>query len=218
MPPFTDLSSSGLQPPDLVIRAGQGLYVMTDFVREHVALREFAGRAEAVAQLVEEAEIQVDLVVRGTVEGAARRLREAAGRLNAVAKQHGARLLISTAQQALPRRLRVVHDRIDEVDKALLFRRRRHAGRPHGCRRRRAAGSTAAEQGQEIDTGEPAEEQHDEQPANPQRRPHPQARPAALILDVAAIPGRPFHRLSLRADLMQNRCRRQSTVIARHFP
>ena len=43
---------------------------MAELVGEHVGLREVAGRAEPAMQLVEEAEIEIDLPVRRTVERA----------------------------------------------------------------------------------------------------------------------------------------------------
>ena len=45
--------------------AGQPLHVMAELVGEDVRLREVAGRAEAPLQLVEEAEIEVDLASPG---------------------------------------------------------------------------------------------------------------------------------------------------------
>ena len=44
------------------------LHVVADLVREHVGLREIAGRAEALAQLVVEAEVDVEVLVGRAVE------------------------------------------------------------------------------------------------------------------------------------------------------
>ena len=49
---------------DLVGDAQQVLHVVADLVGDHVGLREIAGRAEARAQRVEEAEVDVDLARR----------------------------------------------------------------------------------------------------------------------------------------------------------
>ena len=50
----------GLLLPNLRFDTGEGLDVVADFMREDVRLGEVAGRAEAIVQLVEEAQIEVD--------------------------------------------------------------------------------------------------------------------------------------------------------------
>ena len=52
----------------LPFRAGNRLHVMADLVREHVGLGEVPGRAEAALQLVEEAEVEVDLAIARAIE------------------------------------------------------------------------------------------------------------------------------------------------------
>jgi hypothetical protein len=64
------------------------LHVMADFVRQHVGLSEFAGRAKAPLELVIEAQIDVDLFVAGTVESAGCGLRAAAAGLGVVAEKN----------------------------------------------------------------------------------------------------------------------------------
>src|SRR5262245_8967575 len=116
----------------------QVLHVMTDLVRDDIRLREVAGRAEALRQLAEESEIEVDLPIARAVERAGRRLREAARRLDGVAEQLHACALIASAEQLFPGLLRVPRHRVDEVDQPLFFRRRLHfAGGAHrgGARR-----------------------------------------------------------------------------------
>ena len=61
---------------------------MPDLVRDHVGLGEISRRIEAVAQVAVEAQIDVDLLIRGTVERPDRRLRETAGRLHRAGEQH----------------------------------------------------------------------------------------------------------------------------------
>lgn len=54
---------SFFQATDFGLNADQFLYVMADLMSDDVRLGKFAGRTEAVAQFVEEAEIQIDLFV-----------------------------------------------------------------------------------------------------------------------------------------------------------
>src|SRR5262249_29602458 len=109
-----------LRGSEALLDAGQPLHVMADLVRDDVGAREIAGRAESLAQLAEESQIQVDAAVRWTVERTGRRLRQAARRLNRIAEQHDAGRLVAAAQRAAPEILNVLHDRVDEVDLALL--------------------------------------------------------------------------------------------------
>ncbi len=41
---------------------------MAVFVGDHIGLRELAGRAEAVGQLVEERQVEIDALVAGAIE------------------------------------------------------------------------------------------------------------------------------------------------------
>ena len=74
--------------------AEQVLHVVADLVGDDVGLGEVARGAEARAQLVEEAEVDVDLLVARTVERAHRRLGEAAGRIDRAREQHQGRLAV----------------------------------------------------------------------------------------------------------------------------
>ena len=65
----------------------QRLHVMSHLVGDHVGLREVAGRAEALAQVTVEGEVDVDLLVARAVEGTHRRLRHAAGRAHHAARR-----------------------------------------------------------------------------------------------------------------------------------
>jgi len=73
----------------LRVQPHQVLHVMTDFVRDDIRLRKVAGRAEALRQLVEERQIQIDLAVAGTIERPRGRLGEPAGRVDRIAKEKG---------------------------------------------------------------------------------------------------------------------------------
>ena len=83
-----------LQPSDLLLDSQQLLDVMAELVGNHVCLREFAGRAEFLAQLIEEAQIDIDLFVFGTVERSGGRLCRAATRLRVVAEKHQLRVTV----------------------------------------------------------------------------------------------------------------------------
>ncbi len=83
--PHRELVGLGLADPplhglDLGVDAQQVLDVVADLVGDHVGLGEIAGRAEALFELVVEAEVDIELVVGGAVEGAHCRAGHAAGR------------------------------------------------------------------------------------------------------------------------------------------
>src|SRR6266511_1136828 len=139
---------------------------MADLVRDHIRLREVAGRAEALAQLVVEAEVDVYLLILGAVERATGRSREAACRLDGVAEE--IELGVAVARQGLiPRRLRVVEDEGDELDRAMLLRRLLH--RPARLRRG-AAAAAAVEKREEVLVEEKAENEQEDGTAAPDRR------------------------------------------------
>ena len=64
------------------------LHMVADFVRDHIRLREFAGRAKAVAKFVEKSEIEIHLFVAGTVKRPGRRSRFAARRSNFIPEEN----------------------------------------------------------------------------------------------------------------------------------
>ena len=76
-----------LPSPDTSFDAENLLNVMSDFMRDHVRLRELTGGSEALAQFVEEAEIEIHFFVLGTIEGPGRRLGGSAVGIGDVAKQ-----------------------------------------------------------------------------------------------------------------------------------
>src|SRR5689334_11812845 len=102
---------------------------MGELVSEDVGLGKIPRRAETILQLAEEPEIEVDLVVGGTVERTGGRLREAARRVDRVAEQHRLGPIVAAAEQLLPRTLGIVHDGVDHVDETLFVRRRRDLAR-----------------------------------------------------------------------------------------
>ena len=89
----------------------QFLHVVTDFVRQYIGLCELAWSSEAVAQFLEEAEIDIDLLVGGAVKGSGLGLGAAASGLREVAEEHQFGVAVRRAclrQKLLPGVLDVV--------------------------------------------------------------------------------------------------------------
>lgn len=63
---------------NLALDAEQALDVMADLVRQYVGLGEISGRTETAFEFLVEAEIDVDLLVGGTIEGSGSRPGQAA--------------------------------------------------------------------------------------------------------------------------------------------
>jgi hypothetical protein len=81
-----------LRGTDLLGSADQGLHVVADLVRDHVGLREVAGRAEALRQVIEEGRVEVHPLIERTVERTHGGLAHAAGGFDRPAEQHELRL------------------------------------------------------------------------------------------------------------------------------
>src|SRR5215831_4163520 len=132
------LAATALRLLDALGDAEQVLHVMADLVGDDVGLGEIARGADLVAQVAVERQIDVELVIARTVEGAHCRLGEAAGRLHGAAEQHEARLLVSPAhltEEIAPGVLRVGEDDRDEVAQLIvagrsLLHARRGPGAP----------------------------------------------------------------------------------------
>ena len=106
--------------------AADRLNVVSELVRQDVGLGEVAGRAEAALQLVEEAQIEIDLSIAGAIERTADGPGVAAAGLNRVAEERDLRLLVAAAERLGPGLLHVGRDGVDHVDQ-FFFR-----GRPGG--------------------------------------------------------------------------------------
>ena len=163
-------------------------------MREDVRLGEVTGRPEALVQLVEEAQIKVDAAVAGTVERPDGRLRVSARRLHRVTEQHRAGALVLTAEQLSPRLLGVFHDRVDEVDHLLFFRRGRDGAAGARCLNR--GRRLVADERQKVDAGKPAQDEEDEDTANTHGHDADSPRPASLVVDVPAAARCPPHLFS----------------------
>jgi hypothetical protein len=96
---------------------------MTELVSDDVRAREVAGRAESLAQLVEERQVEIDLLVARTVERPGRRLRHATGRLDDVPEQDDASPHVFWSKRFRPRRLDVVRNGVHEFHETLFLRR-----------------------------------------------------------------------------------------------
>src|SRR5579862_8294695 len=91
---------------------------MSDLVRNHVGLREFARRPESLLQLVEKPEVQVNLFVLRAVKWPRRGLRFAAAGACLIAKQYQLGMAVTLTRlrkQPLPRRLNIVQDEFYEL-------------------------------------------------------------------------------------------------------
>ena len=110
---------------------------MANLVGDHVGPGEIATRAELVAQVAEERQVEVDLPVARAVERPDRRARAAARRVDAVAEEHELGLLVGlpgALERLLPGLLGFGEDVRAEVAQVALgvLRRgdRRGLGRP----------------------------------------------------------------------------------------
>ena len=119
-----------LHLPHALFDAKEVLYVMAELVRDHVRLREIAGRAEALIELVEEAEVEVDLLIDWALEWADCRRSLAAPRAHGLAKNGELRvailLTVHLGEQLRPRLLDIVEHEGDELNSFLLCRRATH--------------------------------------------------------------------------------------------
>src|SRR5437016_1688298 len=177
-----DLAPPALRRVDSLGDPEQVLHVVAYFVRDHVSLREVAGRPEALAQIAIERQVDVDLFVSRTVEGPDGRLREAAGRLHGAAEQHELRLLILPAhlfEELAPRVLGVGEDDRDELAQRII------GGRPLLNARRgpRVARIGALQDHARIDAEVHGEEhEHQSSDAAPHHRSAPDPLPAAVAI------------------------------------
>jgi hypothetical protein len=109
---------------DLLGHAEEILDMVPHLVRDDVRLCKIAGCAQPLLQIPEEPQIEIQLLVRGTVEGAHGRLRRAASRLHGAGEEHEPGFAIAAAllpEDAVPGVLGVGQDDLDEVDQALLL-------------------------------------------------------------------------------------------------
>jgi len=95
---------------------------MADFVRNHVRGGEVAFGAETLAQFVEEGEVEVHVLVAGTIERSARGAGQAARRFHLPPKQNDLRLAVGSAlfgEELAPDFLGIAEHHADEVAELL---------------------------------------------------------------------------------------------------
>src|SRR5690606_19082526 len=142
--------------------AGEILHVVADLVGNDIGLGKVARGAELVAQLVVEGEVNVDLLVVGTVERPARRLCHAAARLRRAGEQHYGRRVVGPvvlAEHFGPEILGFLDDDAHELAEFSLggIGWWRSTARRTGRRRHAAAGEDVD---RVLPGGEPDEAQH----------------------------------------------------------
>src|ERR1035441_8924643 len=112
-----------LRSVHFLLDPNQFLDVVADLMREHIGLRKLARSSEALLQFIVEAQIDVHLLITGTVERPARRLRHTASGIDAVAEKHqlGVPVLDALGAEDLgPSLLRIVEHEGDELHQRLL--------------------------------------------------------------------------------------------------
>ena len=174
--------------------------MVADLVGDHIGLGKIAGRAEPLAELVVEGEVDVELVVVRAVERPDRRRRRAATRRGLPAEEDERRRLVGLAHALEDRRpgiLGIAEDRGDELA-LLVGGRARLAGfgpGPATAAARELEAATAAEEPGRVDAGKPRDrENHQddadaaeaEAPATAARQPHARAAHAARQVESAA--------------------------------
>src|SRR5262245_5143245 len=103
---------------NLITDTQQILNMMPDFVRDDVCLREIAWRMEAIFQFLKETGVEVDLLIRRTIERTHRCLTKAACGLHSASEQDEFWFAVSLAfapEDIRPRIFRVAENSCDEV-------------------------------------------------------------------------------------------------------
>ncbi len=57
-----------LQPSDFLLNAGQFLYMVANFMGEHIRFSKLAARTEALAELIIKAQVDINLFIRWAIE------------------------------------------------------------------------------------------------------------------------------------------------------
>ena len=125
---------------DSLLDAGDFLHVVADLVGNYVGLREFAGSAELIFEFGEEAEVEINLFVTGTVKGAGGGLGEATGGIDSAAIEDQFCMTV-LRDDFRPSVLHVIENERDELDFALFGGALRGAGR-RALRGLRGGGAT----------------------------------------------------------------------------
>src|SRR5689334_1027837 len=136
---------------------------MAELMRQHVCLRELAGRAEAAVQLVEKSQVDVHLLIFRAIERARCGLRPTATRLRVIAKQHQLGMVILTMglfrQEVCPDLLSVVQSERDKLHEGSFECVALRVGTTH-CRCGTSAAAT--EQSKQVGMKYPAQHEQDQ--------------------------------------------------------
>ena len=84
-------------------------------VGENIRLREIARRSKSLIKFIEERQVDVDLLITGTVEGTRFSACRAAGRLDGIAKQHEFCVRIARPKNPRPCLLRIIQHKGHEL-------------------------------------------------------------------------------------------------------
>src|SRR3990172_376181 len=127
------LAHAGAVVPDLLRNPQKVLHVVADFVCDHIRLSEIPLGVETILQFPVEAQVDVDLLVPGTIKGTDGRLGEAAGGLGCVREQDQLRFPVgipAAPEHVPPGVLRVGEHDGDEVCQPFFLGRPGLATRP----------------------------------------------------------------------------------------
>ncbi len=175
----------------LVRDAEQVLHVMADLVRDHVGLGEIALRPVALAELVEEGQVEIDLAVGRTVERPHLRLTDAAGAARGAGVQHHAGLAVlrpARLEDRPPGVLGVGQHHRHEA-RHLVFRRRARLPRLSGLDGRRRHHLGGVEHHARVDAEVHRDQgEHDGADADLAATAQPAPALPPSILDVSALP------------------------------
>ncbi len=147
------------------------LDMVAHFMRQNIGLREIARSAKAIGKLLVEAEVDIKLMVAGTVERAGSSRSIAAGRTDLIGKQHHRRRRIGLAarlENTAPDIFCLGQNGAGELrrlvigDSAAFSHRTARALRLHG----RAHAAVAKEDGHRIDANRAQHEEHDDENEN----------------------------------------------------
>lgn len=140
--------------------------MMADLVGDYVGLGEFAGRPEAGSQFIEEAEVEVHLLIARTVEGASGAGGLSAARINRIAKEDQFGTAVGWAtlrrKQCLPGSLGVVEYKGYELHGGVGLAARDWSGRSGGP----GGSGIARKQREQIALENEAEQQDNDEPTD----------------------------------------------------
>jgi hypothetical protein len=99
----------------MACRANQVLHVVADFVRDHIGLREIAGRIQPRLHRLIEARVDVEIAVGRAVERANRRWRTAAAGVDAIGEHNQRRIAVRARLRPVIRHASLLELRAPDV-------------------------------------------------------------------------------------------------------